>query len=185
MKKTIIFVTLAFLSVVGNAQEVIKLKEAKVEFSPVSQQITNLGNSFIVNIKETFNGEFEQDPVSFMKTHFDIKKVIAELEVKGFDSYQVSFKSRKGELNADFDNKGNLMATALKFENIIVPSQLQYQLYRDYKGWAMVKTLHVASESNGSIKEDFYKVIMKKGKKKVNLKINASDIGKSTMVAVN
>lgn len=181
----VIFVALAFSAIMSNAQEVIKLKEAKVGFNASTTNIVNHGNSLTVNIKEAFNGEFEQDPITFMKTYFDIHEVIAELGVNAYNSYQVSFRSRKGELNADFDNKGNLLATALKFENIIVPSQLQHQLYRDYKGWAMIKNAHIASESNGSVKENYYKVTMKKGKKKVNLKINATDIGKSTMVAVN
>lgn len=184
MKKMAIFVALALSALISNAQEVIKLEEANVSFNPISQNITNQGNFFSVNIKESYSGEFTKDPVAFMKAHFDIKEVISNLGVKDYDSYEVTFKSRKGVLNAEFDAEGNILGTSLRFKNIMVPSPLQHQLYRDYKGWAMVKNLHIASELYGKPVKDFYKVTMKKGNQTKKLKINSSDIGKSTLVAL-
>lgn len=183
MEKLVIFVALALSAVICNAQEVIELKEAKVEFSPVSQISTNSGNSFSVNIKENYSGEFENDPLTFAKNHFDIKEVISELGVNAYNNYEVSFISKKGELKVNFDRKGKQTGSSMRFENIIVPSQLRHQLYRDFQGWTMVRSLHIASESNGRFQKDYYKVTMKKGNQTKKLKINTSDIGNSTLVA--
>lgn len=180
-----IFVALALSASICNAQEVIELKEAKVEYRPVSKQITNKGNTFLVHINEVYNREFTKDPIAFMKTHFNIKEVIAEMGVEEYDTYNVSFKSRKGVLVADFDANGEILWSALRFRNVAVPSELQHQIYRDFKGWAMVKSLHVASESEGRTIKDFYKVTLKKGNQRMKFKIDSADIGKSTLVAVN
>lgn len=185
MKTHVIFVALALSAVMSNAQEVIELKEAKVDFSPASQTITRLGNSFLVDIKEIYSGEFQKDPLAFMNNHFDIKDVIAELEPNTYHSYQVTFKSRKGELKVDFDGEGEKTGSSLRFKNKSVPPQLQHQLYRDHKGWETIKTIHIARESNGKLERDYYKITMKKDHKKKNLKIKASDLGLSTLVAVN
>lgn len=183
MEKLVIFVALALSAVISNAQEVIELQEAKVEFSPVSQNITNPGNSFSVNIKENYIGEFEKDPMAFMTNNFDMKKVIAELGVYNYTNYEVSFISTKGELIVNFDGNGEKTGSFMRFRDMALPSQLQHQLYRDHKGWALMKTLRIARESNGKVDKDYYKITMEKGNKKRKFKINASDVGLSTLVA--
>lgn len=186
MKKTVIFVALTLTGLLTNAQEVIELKAANVSFDPTTTHVVQHGNSFTVDIKEAFTGEFERDPVEFMKTNFDMAKVLETLGVEEkYSYYNVMFKSKKGELNANYNDKGKLLSFFSKFENIAVPSSLQHQLYRNYKGWAMVENSHVKRESNGSVTKDFYRVTMKKGNKKKNLKIQTSDIENSVVVAMN
>ncbi len=186
MKKTLIFVALTLTGMLTNAQEVIELKAANVSFDPTTTHVVQHGNSFTVNIKETFTGEFEKDPVEFMKTNFDMAEILETLGVgENYSYYNVMFKTKKGELNANYSNKGKLLSFISKFENIAVPSSLQHQLYRDYKGWAMVENSHVKRESNGSVIREFYRVTMQKGNKKKNLKIKTSDIENSALVALN
>lgn len=185
MKTLVIFVAFALSVVISNAQEVIELEEAKVEFTPVSQNIKNSEYSLLVNIKENYSGEFEKDPIAFMNDRFDINEIIEQLGGNDYHTYLVSFKSRKGALNAEFDGSGNKKRSNLRFKNVLVPAQLQHQLYRDHKGWAVIKTVHIAGENNGKVKRDFYKIKMKKGNQKKRLKINVSDLAKSTLVAEN
>lgn len=185
MEKTIIFVAIALSAFISNAQEVIELETAEVGFINANRDVTDTGNTFTFNITENMNGEFSKDPVNFVKTHFDIKEVISSLGERNYDYYNVSFISQKGELNARFDESGNLTSSSSRFKNIAVPIPLQHQMYRDYKGWVMVKSLHVTSEVNGNVKQDFYKITLKKGNKKRNLKINTSEIDRSSLVAVN
>lgn len=185
MKKMAIFVALVLSAFICNAQEVIELRETRVGYDPVAHNITNHGNAISVFIQERYTGEFSKDPVRFMHNHFDIQQVISQLGVSDYETYHVSFKSNKGVLVADFDEAGKLTGTFLRLKNIAVPNELKHQLYRDFKGWEMVKNRHIASESNGKTRQNFYKITMKKGNQKVNLKINAADIGKSTLVALN
>lgn len=186
MRKTIILVALALSGMLSHAQEVIELKEANVGFTPSILHLSDQGNYFTVDIKETYTGEFEQDPVRFMHTYFNIKDVIASLGgQENYSYYNVQFRSNKGELHARFNKLGTLLSSYSKFRDIVVPTPLQHQLYRDHKGWAMVTNQHVKRENNGSVKSDFYRVTMKKGNKKKNLKIHTSDIDGSLTVASN
>lgn len=181
MEKLVIFIAFALSAVICNAQEVIELEEAKIELSPVSD-LPSSGNSFLVNIEESYIGEFEKDPLAFVINNFDFKEVIAEIGNDDYSLYQVRFITQKGELKVHFDQDGKKLGHSLRFKNMFVPVELMHQLYRDHKGWATVKTLHFAKE-DGKYQKDFYKITLKKGDQTKKLKINASDIGRSTLVA--
>lgn len=186
MRKTVILVALALSGMLSHAQEVIELKEANVRFNPSTLQLSDQENYFTVDIKETYTGEFEQDPVRFMHTYFDMKDFIESLGGKeNYGYYNVEFKSNKGELNARFNKLGTLLSTYSNFKDILIPTPLQHHLYRDHKGWAMVANQHVKKENNGSVKRDFYRVTMEKSNKKKKLKIHSSDIDGISRVAYN
>lgn len=179
MEKTVILVAFLFSALMCNAQEIIELQEAKVGNNISTTNIINRGNHFSVNIKETSQGEFERDPVAFMNNYFDIHHLIDKIGDKRFLSYHVTFRSTKGDLNAKYDQDGNLVSTSLKLENVLVPHELKHQLYRDHKGWEMVKNLRVAKGKKGVSEMDYYKITMKNGNKKKNFKVNTSDLNRS------
>src|SRR5690606_35848752 len=105
--------------------------------------IVEQGNTFAVKIKENSVGEFEKNPMAFMHKNFNINQFLNEIGDRGYDIYQVVFKSRKGALNAEYNKEGALLSANLKFTNVVVPYELQRKLYQDYKGWEMVKTQHI------------------------------------------
>ncbi len=176
MKKTIILVAFALSAFISNSQEIIELKEANVGINNLTTHILNRGNHFSVNIQETVRGEFEKDPLAFMNKYFDIQHLIDNIGDKRYQSYHVTFSTRRGALNAKYDDKGNLLSTSLKFENVLVPHGLKHQLYRDYKGWKMVNNLRVAKGKNGISEIDYYKITMRNGSKKKSFKVNTADI---------
>lgn len=179
MEKTVILVAFLFSALMCNAQEIIELQEAKVENKSSTTTILNRGNHFSVNIQETSRGEFEKDPLAFMDRYFDIQDLIDKVGDKKYLSYHVTFRSRKGELNAKYDNNGTLLSTSLRLENVLVPHELKHQLYRDYKGWEMVKNLHIAKGKRGVAEVDYYKITMKNGNKKKNFKVNTEDLNRN------
>lgn len=176
MKKLLILLAIAISSNFGSAQEVIKLPEANVNYPSEPFDFTVNGNSFTVKLKEKSIGEFEKNPLAFMESYFDINSLLNKIENKKYDSYLVSFKTRKGQLNAEFNNRGELLSTSARFKNVLIPYDLQHQLYRDYKGWELVKTLHFAKGKKGKIDLDQYVLTMQKGNKKEILKVNREDI---------
>lgn len=161
MKSIFVLLALGFSMVVCTAQEVQELKEARVEFASPSSFLR--GSSLIFKIPETYSGEFEKNPLRFMKSYFDIKPVIAQLGDK--DEYRVTFKSKKGQLNADFDRSGKLLYYSLKFKDVLVPYPLMVQLYKDHKGWALVRSQHQAKGNGDKPGRAIYKVRMKNGNK--------------------
>lgn len=170
MKTLAIYVTLALWAGIMNAQEVIALPETKIGVSSLTSSYEN-GNKFTYAIKDTYKGEFESDPMAFVKKHFNIQEIIEQVGHRDFNSYEVSFKTRKGELRVDFDEKGNLVRTSQEFENIVLPMELLHQLYRDYKGWAMVNNKHSARGKKDKIEKEVYRIKLEKGNKRKTINI--------------
>lgn len=168
--KTLIF-SIAFVLCAGFSQgQIIELEEARIFFNTGS---LNDENSFNVTVHENYNGEFEKNPLVFMKKNFDIREFISRVQSEKYDSYLVSIRSRKGELQAEFDKVGNLLNTNQRFENIFLPRAIRHQLYREHKGWKMVKNVHIAKCWKGTVSKDFYRITVKNGDETKNLKIDA------------
>lgn len=172
MKTLIICLVLVLAAGVSRAQKITELKEAKVGFAPLSSEVVRDGNSYAFNVKESYVGEFEANPIAFMEAYFDIQNFIDEVKHENYDSYQVTFSSKKGQLKADFDKEGNLGATSERFKNILLPAGLREQLYRDHEGWAMVKNVRVSRGENGLIDKEVYRIKLKNGTKSKTLKID-------------
>lgn len=176
MKKHIIILVLTLMAATTQAQSVIELKETTLNYNPVTYDIVEQGNTFAMKIRENSIGEFEKNPMAFMQKNFNIHQFINEIGDRGYDTYQVVFKSRKGALNAEYDKEGTLLSANLKFTNVLIPYELQHKLYKDYKGWEMVKNQHIAFEKEGNEKIDFYRVKMKNGNKTKNLRFDVADL---------
>lgn len=175
MKTLVIFILLGFSAVMTNAQGVIELNEARVDYNPLFTQVKHNGNMFTAQIKESYLGQFEQDPMDFVKQNFDVNQLIAETDDKKYDSYFVSFKSRKGELKVNYDKKGNIVNAFQRFKNVPLPQAVAQQLFKENKGWSMTKNVHVASERNGKLNRDFYRITMENGKDRKKVKLDAGE----------
>lgn len=173
MKTLIIYLVLAVVAGTSHAQQITELKEAKVGFAPLTSEVERDGNNFSFNIKEASAHEFDRDPVAFMEAYFDIKNFIAEVKEDKFDTYLVSFKSRKGKLEADFNKKGELVRSTSIFKNILLPKELREKLYSEHKGWVMVKNTHITRGRNGLLTEDIYKIKLVNGKERKNIVFEA------------
>ena len=175
--KTLIFnlVLLVWTGAVSG-QGIVELNETKVSFAPYSSQVTNNGNEYFFSVNESYSGEFEKDPLAFLEKNFDVDLFMLELKDKGVDSYQVSLVTRKGALKVDFDKEGNVVKTYQRFRNVKLPNDLSHEIYRDYKGWTIVKNLYVAKGKNGSIDKEFYRLRLENGNKTQNIKIDRTEV---------
>ena len=183
MKTMVIYLTLLFWSGVTNSQEITVLDEARVGFSPGSSEMVRSGDNFIFTVKESYEGEFEKDPVGFMNKYLDMKDFHSEVAHMNFDPYEVIFKSSKGSLHADFDKNGDMLRFSHKLTNVLLPSDLRHNLYRDYKGWRMVKNVHIAAGRNGSMDKEFYRIKMENGKQTKRIKIQRNHQNKSEVAS--
>ncbi len=178
--KTLIFSIVLVLCAGYSQAQITDLEEVRLSISPVD---LNVANSFKVTIPENYVGEFEKDPLAFMKNNFDIREFISQVQSEDYETYLVSFRSRKGELRAEFDKVGDLLSTNQRFENILLPMDICHQLYREHKGWAMVKNAHIARSRNGVVNKDLYHITLMNGKEKKKLKIDARKDIRNAMVS--
>ncbi len=184
MKTLVIILILAFSASVSHAQEVIELNEAKVGFN-ASTVLDGPTKKISVKISENLPGEFERNPIAFVNSRFDITPYLSQNSKDEFYSYQVTFKTRKGQLQADYDKEGNLVKTVQNFDNIILPYDLAQKLYKEHKGWAMVKNNMVANGKKDKIDKAVYRVTMKNGNKKRNLKFDVVPSSNNAVVSIN
>jgi hypothetical protein len=179
MKTLFIFLALFIGTFIGTSQEVTELKEARIGFSPTASELTQDGNQFSFAVKELYRGEFQKDPIAFLNQNIDMEQFVELVRDQNYDRYEVNLKSTKGSLEAHFDRDGKLGATYERFEDILLPRNLMAQIYDDYKGWEMVKNVHITRGLNGQVQSEFYKIKLKNGKdsKRIKIPVDHSALG--------
>lgn len=182
MKTLVISLVLVLAAAITHAQGIIELNETRVDYNPLFSEISQQGDMYIMKVRENRSGEFETDPVAFLNRHFDARQFITLVGDRDYDSYQVSFRSNKGELRADFDKEGDIENVSHRFKNVTLPYPLIQKLFLDNQGWTIVKNIHVAYGKDGKIDKSFYKVTLQNGKQKKKLKIDATQDGRFAVV---
>ena len=171
MKK--MFVTLMILMWAGLANaQITELKEAKVGFDPNLPEVTLEGDTYVFKINRNFGEEFERDPIAFLNRHCRLEAFIDLVQENGIKGYNVDVVSTKGRLKANYCNKGNLRKVSYKLKNVLLPSRLQEEVYRKYKGWNMTQNVHVAKGRNGDIVKEYFRIRLEKEGEVQNLRID-------------
>lgn len=183
MKTLIVCMLLSIWTNLAQAQNITQLEEAKVTLKNVVQE-TSTPNAFTVEVKETKAGEFIADPLEFVQNNFKIHDFISAVEGKNYNSYQVTFNSTKGSMEANYNSYGELLTTSLNFKDVIIPAELREKIYVDYRGWSMVKNKYVASGKSGKLDKEVYHIKMKKGNKTQKVKLQPSQLGAVAMAGI-
>ncbi len=175
MKTLVFYLVLMLLGGIANAQEITELKETKLEFAPFSSEVKRSGNNFTFKVREKYVGEFEKDPLLFLDNNFNVKQLLHEVKDEGIQIYGVTLNSSRGSLEAEFSSNGELVKSTSKFKNILLPGELRHQLYRDHKGWTMVKNVHVTRGKMGVAQKEFYRIKLENGKQRKNVTFEAPE----------
>lgn len=130
------------------------------------------GNHFSFTVEETYQGEFEENPVGFVKTILDVKGLLKTLTSEKIDNLYLTLLSSRGKLNVHVSEDGDVEYNSHRCKNILVPMSIRKQLYRDYKGWTMVKNVHIAKGRNNVIDKEFYKIKLQKGNSTKRIKMS-------------
>ncbi|MGB8705595.1 MAG: hypothetical protein WCD31_11240 [Gillisia sp.] len=174
MKTMVVILGLMLFGTFGaSAQKVIELKEAKVSLEPSAVLVKSNLNELVYVIKDNGLVSFAENPLEFMKRNFNIHDVIDAVKDEKYDSYVVTFKSTKGNLNASFDKKGDLQRTYCKLDNILLPREIRNKMFLDYPGWTMTKNSHVTGSNRNVVTKDFYRINLENGNKNQKIKIDS------------
>lgn len=170
MKKLIFGMFLLGFIATGNSQ--ILLEEAKVDYKAPSMQLDPDTDwlKFIIPEKEV--GEFQQDPLAFMKANFDAKKFALDNKDADLVNFEIYFKSRKGFLVALFDDQGELISTNQKFKDVRLPEDARLEILRTNNDAVIKGTKYVAYSKGWDLNREFYRVKISHGDKIKRLRIN-------------
>lgn len=169
MKKLLLCLLLIGFVSHGNSQTL--LKEVKVEYTPVSMKIDPVSNSLEMMLPESWHGEFQQNPLQFVKTNFDGRKLVEDNGSSDFVYYEVNFKSRKGNLLATFDKKGELTSSSQRFRDVILPSDVKHEIFNKYRDSKLLSNKYVAFSKGWNIEKELYTVKIQDGKKVRKIKV--------------
>lgn len=182
MKTLIIFCITMVLSASLKAQGVIELKETKVEAKSLLERMERNGNQFSATIREEFQGEFQKNPISFATKNLDMAQ-FTSMVGSDYESFVVYFKSRKGNLEGHYDRNGNLIESSYSFKDVAMPYALIQQVYLDNTGWKLTKTRFIGHKRGDNAENAYYKVTMKNGKQKKNIKYPVSTIDRNRVAS--
>ena len=180
MKNLVLCLGLLLCGTFAQAQ-IIELEEAKIDYFPNLER--GVENSYSYMVMERTPGEFSADALGFMKRHFDINAFIDEIGDVDYKTYELTFKNSQGYLKAEFDDKGNLKQTRQEFNDVLVPANIRTELYKNHKGWTMVKNKYSAKGSGDIIKSEVYKIKLQNGNKNQTIKIDPRTLGTGVVVS--
>lgn len=177
MKTLIIFIMFSLTAALMCAQEVTVLDEARLFYAPLNAEISQQGDSYIYKIKESAGQKFARNPIAFMKANFNIQSFIRQTAKENYHGYLVTFISNNGSLEADFDKNGKLLQTRQQFNDVILPSEIRNDVFKNYSGYSLKKAKYSARTDGEILAKATYSIQLDNGKKKQNLKIDARSNG--------
>ncbi|MGI0106916.1 hypothetical protein [Salinimicrobium sp. WS361] len=175
MKRFFISLVILMWAGIVNAQ-FTELDEARIGFDPLLPEVTVDGANYIFKVEEKYAGEFEKDPVAFLNEHCNIEAFLDLVKNEKNRHYQLEINSTKGKLKAKYCQQGNLLRISYQLKDVLLPLDLQKEVYRQYKGWNMTQNVHIAKGKKGIVSEDYYKIRLEKGSEVQNLKISVNKI---------
>ena len=91
---------------------------------------------------------------------------------EGYETYLVYMEVKGGTLAATYNEKGQLIRVVENYKNVVLPSKLIYEIYRQYPGWQIVNDKYLYSQEKGDIVKKQYNLKIKKGNESKKLKVH-------------
>ncbi len=95
-------------------------------------------------------------------------------DAEGYDEYLVIFEADGASLAATYNENGKLIRVVEKYDNVKLPRQVIFSVYKSFPGWTIVKDKFLYSQSDGDVI-----------KKQYNLKIKKDDEVKKLVIQPN
>tara|TARA_R110002049_G_scaffold305992_1_gene503711 strand:+ start:100 stop:618 length:519 start_codon:yes stop_codon:yes gene_type:complete len=87
--------------------------------------------------------------------------------------FKAVFKSNKGAIKVLYNQKGEVIESSEKFEDVKLPNPVRDYVFNNHSGWILSKTGYMVSYNKESGSKKVYKVQIRKGNLKKNLKIDS------------
>jgi len=98
-------------------------------------------------------------------------------KLPGFDGHKESFKTifrnTKGYIIATYDNKGNILKTSERYQDIKLPVPVRKSLFKEFPDWSVSDITYTVSYHIDRDAKKVYKIQIEKDNVKQNLKISS------------
>ncbi|PQB04750.1 nicotinate-nucleotide adenylyltransferase [Aureitalea marina] len=95
-----------------------------------------------------------------------------DLYIDDYATYNVSFYIPDGKIVAAYNEKGEIVKTIEKFENVQLPEEVRVSLKSRFPNWEVVKDVYMVSYTKDKGAKKIYKIKMKNGDKTMRVKLD-------------
>ncbi|MFT5251232.1 MAG: hypothetical protein ACI87N_000206 [Flavobacteriales bacterium] len=95
-------------------------------------------------------------------------------DYQGAESYLLVMETDTGTLSATYNGKGKLIRVVEKYENIRVPKEVMYSIYKTYPGWTIVNDKYLYTQEDGDVIKKQYNVKIQKKNESRKLLVHAN-----------
>ncbi|MFV8839300.1 hypothetical protein [Salinimicrobium soli] len=176
MKKLMAGLLLICFTGVMQAQ-IEELKEATIDYRPVSMKLDPGTQSVTIDIPEEYVGEFQSNPLDFAKRKFNVNQLIQENKGSDYTDFQVFFNTDKGYMVANYDDEGELVSTFQRFKDAALPDDARKEIMKKIKGAQVMDVRHIVISDGWNIDKEYYKVKIKDGDKVKRVRLNKTNRG--------
>jgi hypothetical protein len=95
-------------------------------------------------------------------------------DYEGAENYLLLMKTKDGSLTATYNDKGKLIRVVEKYQNIRLPNEVIYSIYRTYPDWTIVNDKYLYTQEEGDVLKKQYNMKIKKGKQTLRLTVHSN-----------
>lgn len=167
MKSIICLLISLSFALVGYSQE--KGTEGVMDTKKLPEiVIKRAGDDFSVYLPEFENQDAKVKQLQEAFIAYDLGK-----DYEGYENYLVTMKVKDGSLVATYNEKGKLTRVVEKYENVKLPMNVVYGVYKSYPGWKIVNDKYLYSQEDGDITQKQYNLKLSKDKETKKIVVNS------------
>ncbi|MCG2612063.1 hypothetical protein LZZ90_11140 [Flavobacterium sp. SM15] len=168
--KSIICLLISFsFSLVGYSQEKGTSSEGAMDAKKLPEiVIKRAGDDFSVYLPEFENQDAKIRQLQNEFIAYDLGK-----DYEGYENYLVTMRVKDGSLVATYNEKGKLTRVVEKYENVKLPMNVVYGVYKNYPGWKIVNDKYFYSQEDGDITQKQYNLKLTKDKETKKIVVNS------------
>lgn len=155
--------------------------------------LTNLGFSQTkVNVEQVKLAEVTVTPFNYTYLNHvgnentpervkNLQKIVSKFDIKEsdvfdakMDAFEVIFEQSDDKIIATYDNDGNIIKSYERFNNVLLPDPIRKAIYKSYPEWSLHSDSYLVNYFEGKDAKKYYKVQLRKDKKRKSLKIDAN-----------
>jgi hypothetical protein len=83
-------------------------------------------------------------------------------------------ETKNGSLSATYNDKGKLIRVVERYQNVRLPNEVIYSVYKTYPDWTIVNDKYLYTQEEGDILKKQYNLKIKKGKQILKLTVHSN-----------
>lgn len=169
MKSIICLLVVVGFALTGYSQDKNAMRDESMSLKKLPEiVIKRAGNDFSVYLPEYENQDEKIKKLQESFIAYDLGK-----DYEGFENYLVTMRVKDGSLVATYNENGKLTRVVEKYDNVKLPMDVIYGVYKTYPGWKITNDKYLYSQEDGDITKKQYNLKLTKDKETKKIVVNS------------